>query len=107
MKKYLLSAFLLLLVSSIFVKGQQPLVGLIQGTVVDQKQARIPYATLTATNIDSVEPESHRRTTSADENGFFNLSMLPRVAIQLSSRRKVREGRRGAPRRLGPAMLPR
>jgi Carboxypeptidase regulatory-like domain len=79
---YLLRAFLPLLVSSILVssipvKGQQPLVGRIQGTVVDQKQARIPYATLTATNIDSVEPESHRMTTSADEKGFYQFVDVP------------------------------
>jgi hypothetical protein len=82
MKGYLLCAFLPLLVSSILVssilvKGQQPLVGLIQGTVVDQKQARIPYATLTATNIDSVEPESRRRTASADEHGFYQFVDVP------------------------------
>jgi hypothetical protein len=77
MKKYLLFAFLPLLVSSILVNGQQPLVGLIQGMVVDQKQARIPYATLTATNIDAVEPESRRRTTSADEKGFYQFVEVP------------------------------
>jgi Carboxypeptidase regulatory-like domain len=73
----ILCAFLPLLVSSIPVNGQQPLVGLIQGTVVDQKQAHIPYATLTATNIDAVEPESRRRTTSADENGFYQFVEVP------------------------------
>jgi Carboxypeptidase regulatory-like domain len=59
------------------VNSQEPLVGLIQGTVVDQRQAPIPYAGLTATNIDSVDPESQRRTTGADEKGFYQFVDVP------------------------------
>jgi hypothetical protein len=77
MEKYLLTAVLSLLAFSIPVKTQQPLVGLIQGKIVDQKQAPIPYATLTATNIDSVEPESHRETTSTDDKGFYQFVDVP------------------------------
>jgi hypothetical protein len=44
---------------------------------MDQKRAPIPYAGLTATNIDSVEPESHRRTTGADEEGFYQFVDVP------------------------------
>jgi hypothetical protein len=65
------------LVSSDCVKSQQPLVGSIQGKIIDRKQAAIPYALLTATNIDSVEPESYRRTTGADENGFYQFVDVP------------------------------
>jgi hypothetical protein len=67
----------LLLVSSDRVKSQQPLVGSIQGKIIDQKQAPISYAALIATNIDSVEPESNRRTTGADENGFYQFVDVP------------------------------
>ncbi len=77
MKKCLLPLVLSLLVSSDCVKSQQPLVGSIQGKIIDQKQAAIPYAALTATNIDSVEPESHRRTTGADEKGFYQFVDVP------------------------------
>jgi hypothetical protein len=59
------------------VKSQQPLVGSIQGTIKDQHQAPIPYATLTATNIDSVEPESRRRTTGADKQGTYRFVDVP------------------------------
>jgi len=58
-------------------KSQQPLVGLIQGTVKDPHDAPIPYAGLTATNIDSVEPESHLRTTGADRQGFYQFVDVP------------------------------
>jgi Carboxypeptidase regulatory-like domain len=76
-EKYLLTVVISLLAFSIPVKPQQPLVGLIQGRIVDQKQAPIPYAALTATNIDSVEPESHRRTTGADDKGFYQFVDVP------------------------------
>ena len=93
MKGYLLPVFLPLLVSSILVSsipvsGQQPLVGLIQGTVVDQKQARIPYATLTATNIDAVEPGSRRMTTSADEKGFYQFVEVPEGRYSIVVKKK-------------------
>jgi Carboxypeptidase regulatory-like domain len=77
MKKCFLPLILSLLVSSDRVQSQQPLVGLIQGKVIDQKQAPIPYAALTATNIDSVEPAAHRTTTGADEKGFYQFVDLP------------------------------
>ncbi len=53
------------------VNSQQPLVGYIRGTVKNQHEAPIPYAAVTATNIDAVEPESHRRTTGADRQGIY------------------------------------
>jgi Carboxypeptidase regulatory-like domain len=77
MKRYFFPVVFSLLVFSISVESQQPLVGSIQGTIIDQKQAPIPYAALTATNIDSVEPESHRRTTGADEKGFYQFVDVP------------------------------
>jgi hypothetical protein len=77
MKTFLLPLVLALLVSSECVKSQQPLVGLIQGKIIDQKRAPIPYAALTATNIDNVEPEFHRRTTGADEKGFYQFVDVP------------------------------
>jgi Carboxypeptidase regulatory-like domain len=77
MQKCFLPLVLLLLLSSDCVESQQPLVGLIQGRIIDQKQAAIPYAALTATNIDSVEPESSRRTTGADEKGSYQFVDVP------------------------------
>jgi hypothetical protein len=77
MKKCFLPLVLSLLISSDCVKSQQPLVGLIQGKIIDQKQAPIPYAALTATNIDSVEPEGHRKTTGADQKGFYQFVDVP------------------------------
>jgi hypothetical protein len=65
------------LVVSIPIKSQQPLVGLIQGPITDQKRAPIPFANLTATNIDAVEPESHRRATGTDEQGFYQFADVP------------------------------
>ncbi len=59
------------------VQSQQPLVGSIQGTIKDQHDGPIPYAGLTATNIDSVEPEAHRRTTGADKQGFYQFVEVP------------------------------
>ncbi len=52
-------------------RGQQPLVGCIQGTVKDLHGAPIPYAGLTASNIDSVNPQWSRQTTGADRHGFY------------------------------------
>lgn len=69
MKLYLLSAlFSLLAVPAI---PQQPLVGSIQGTIKDQRGVPLANATLTAANIDAVEPENHRHTTATDEHGIF------------------------------------
>ena len=75
MKRCLLPVVFSVLVFSSPVASQQPMVGLIQGRIVDQKKAPIPYAALTATNIDSVEP--HRRTTGADEKGFYQFVDVP------------------------------
>jgi hypothetical protein len=58
-------------------EGQQPLVGSIQGTIRDKHDAPVPYAALTATNIDSVEPESSRRTTGADKKGVYQFVEVP------------------------------
>lgn len=79
-------ALLWLLVQPIAVIGQQPLVGLIEGTVFDQKQMGLPDAVLTATNIDSVEAGTHRRSTASDEKGFFQFVDVPmgRYAIVVS-----------------------
>jgi hypothetical protein len=77
MQKYLWPLVFWLFVLSIALKSQQPLVGLIEGVVVDQKRAPIPDAGLTATNIDSVEPESHRKTTGSDEKGFYQFVDVP------------------------------
>ena len=69
--------------------SQQPLAGLIQGKIVDEKtQAPVSYAGLTATNIDSVDPESHRRTTGADERGLYQFADIPegRYSIEVTKR---------------------
>jgi hypothetical protein len=87
-EKYFLTAVLSLMAFSIPVKTQQPLVGLIQGRIVDQKQAPIPYAGLTATNIDSVEPESHRTTTGTDEKGFYQFVDVPEGRYSIVVRKK-------------------
>jgi hypothetical protein len=59
------------------VDSQQPLVGQIQGSVENQHEAPVAYAALTATNTDSVDPESHRRTTGADKQGFYEFVDVP------------------------------
>jgi alpha-acetolactate decarboxylase len=59
------------------VRSQQPLVGSIQGVIKNQHDAPIPYAGLTATNTDSVEPEDHRRTTGADKQGIYQFVDVP------------------------------
>ena len=84
-----LTAALLVVLASVSAGGQQPLVGLIQGRIVDRKtQAPVPYAGLTATNIDSVEPGLHRRTTGADEKGFYQFVDVPegRYSIVVTKR---------------------
>jgi Carboxypeptidase regulatory-like domain len=75
MKPYLLLALSLLLAFS--AKSQQPLVGSIEGTVKDQRGAPLMEASLTATNIDAVNPESNRHITDSDKSGFFQLVDLP------------------------------
>ena len=59
------------------VNSQQPLVGDIQGTIKNQKEEPVAWAALTATNTDSVEPESHRRTIGADKQGFYEFVDVP------------------------------
>jgi hypothetical protein len=66
-----------LLVGSFPAQSQQPLVGSIQGTVKDQKASPLPYATLTATNLDSVEPASTRQITGADKEGDYQFVDVP------------------------------
>jgi hypothetical protein len=58
-------------------RSQQPLVGSIQGVIKDQHQAPIPYAALTATNVDSVEPASTRLATGADQKGIYQFVDVP------------------------------
>lgn len=84
--KYFSAIILWLLVGLMPARSQQPLVGLIQGTIVDQKQMGLPDAVLTATNIDSVEAGTHRRSTANDEKGFFQFVDVPmgRYAIVVS-----------------------
>ncbi len=69
MKPYLLVAVFFLLAFP--AVPQQPLVGSIQGTIKDQRGLPLPDATLTATNVDAVEPDSHRHASSTDKNGIF------------------------------------
>jgi hypothetical protein len=57
--------------------SQQPLVGSIQGTVKDQQASPLSYATLTATNLDSVEPDSTRQITGADKDGNYQFVDVP------------------------------
>lgn len=77
MKKRLMALVFSLLVISISARSQQPLVGIIQGMIVDQKQAPIPYPSLTLTNIDSVEKEAHRRTMVAGQKGSWQMVDVP------------------------------
>ncbi len=78
MRRYvLLLAFSLLGCTFPVNSQQQPLVGCIQGVIKNQHEVPIPYAGLTATNIDSVEPASHRRTTGADKKGIFQFVEVP------------------------------
>ena len=88
MEKYFLTAVLSLLAFSIPVKTQQPLMGLIQGRIVDQKHAPIPNATLTVTNIDAVEPESSRRTTGTDDKGFYEFIDVPEGRYSIIVKKK-------------------
>jgi hypothetical protein len=72
---FFLGAFSLLCL--VFPAGsQQPLVGLIQGTVKNQQGAPIADVNLTATNIDSVEPESSRRSSGTDRQGTFQFIQM-------------------------------
>ena len=77
MKAHVLLIAFSLLVCAHPVKSQQPLVGCIQGTIQNQRDSPIPYADLTATNIDSVEPESHRRSAATDQRGFYQFVDVP------------------------------
>lgn len=58
-------------------KSQQPLVGTIQGIVKDKSEKPLSYATLTATNLDSVEPGSNRQVTGADKDGTYQFVDVP------------------------------
>lgn len=75
--KRLLPVIFALLISVDGLRSQQPLAGLIEGRIVDQKGAPIASVSLTATNIDSVDPESHRRTTAADRKGIYQFVDVP------------------------------
>lgn len=69
MRPYLLLAVFSLLAFP--ANPQQPLVGSIQGMIKDQRGVALPDASLTATNIDAVEPENHRHTSGTDKYGIF------------------------------------
>jgi hypothetical protein len=71
-----IATFLLLFIASP-VESQQPLVGIIQGTVKNPEKTPIPYASLTATNIDSDDPEDGRRTTETDRRGLYQFVDVP------------------------------
>jgi Carboxypeptidase regulatory-like domain len=88
MKLNLLPAALLLGAFAFPVNSQQPLVGSIEGTIRNQQKAVIPYASLTATNIDSVERESDRRTTAADKQGFYQFVNVPEGRYSIVVRMK-------------------
>lgn len=81
----LLMLFLLLTFAA---HPQQPLVGSIQGSITDQRGVSLPGATVTATNIDAVEPENHRHTAVTDKNGIFQFVDLPpgRFSIKFQKR---------------------
>jgi hypothetical protein len=51
------------------LESQQPLVGLIQGTIENQQGDPIPSASLMATNLDSIERETH--STVTDSRGIY------------------------------------
>ena len=81
-------AVLFLLVLAMPAASQQPLVGIIQGTIIDQKNRPLPYAALRATNIDSVEPESHHRTTGAGAKGFYQFVDVPEGRYAITVKKK-------------------
>jgi hypothetical protein len=88
MERFWLTVVFSLMVFSFPVSSQQPLVGLIQGTIVDQKHAPIAYADVIATNIDSVNPQSNRHSTSSDEKGFYQLVDVPEGRFSIVARKK-------------------
>ena len=84
--KNLITAAVSLFVFLLPIAGQQPLVGVIQGTVTDRHNAPVAYANLTAANIDTVEPQ--RMMTSADENGFYQFVEVPEGRYSIVVRKK-------------------
>jgi hypothetical protein len=86
MKLYLpLAVFFLLAFPA---SPQQPLVGSIQGIIKDQRGVPLPYAILTATNIDAVEPESYRHTTGTDRHGIFQFVDLSPGRFSITVQKK-------------------
>jgi len=57
------------------VDSQQPLVGLIQGTVKNQQGAPVPNASVTATNLDTIEREW--QASGANSGGTFQIVDVP------------------------------
>jgi len=57
------------------VGSQQPLVGLIQGTVKNQQGAPVPNASVTATNLDTIEREWQASGTNS--GGTFQIVDVP------------------------------
>lgn len=70
------------------LESQQPLVGVIQGTIRDQGGNPIPDVRLSTTNIDSVERESHRRFGASDEHGFYQFVEVPPGHYSLVAKKK-------------------
>jgi hypothetical protein len=74
MKTCLLVAFSLLCLA-FPVDSQQPLVGLIQGAVKNQQGAPVPNASVTATNLDTIEREWQASGTNS--GGTFQIVDVP------------------------------
>jgi hypothetical protein len=82
---FLLAAFLS---PTFLADSQQPLVGSIQGIVRDPRGVPLPDVSLTATNIDAVEPENRRHTTGTDRSGFFEFVELAEGRFSIVIQRK-------------------
>jgi hypothetical protein len=80
----LIALLLLGLTSS--VESRQPLVGLIKGFVKNELGASIPYAGLTATNLDSIERVN--QTTGTDRQGFYQFVNVPPGRYSIIARMK-------------------
>ncbi len=75
------------------VAQSQALNGQIEGTVVDQNNAAVPYASLTVTNIET----GATRIVTADESGVYRVPLLPLGTYRLTAaaanfKRLVRAG---------------
>jgi hypothetical protein len=77
MKAYLSFTVFLVLGVPFSVKSQQPLVASIDGTIKNQQGQPIPYASLSLTNIDSVEAQSTRQEAGSDQQGRYEFVEVP------------------------------